>query len=500
MPPLALFRADASALIGGGHVQRCLALAEWLADAGWRCAFAFRAPSLETVPALARFSHILLPLHGPADEEASELERHCGSACDILIVDHYERARDYEMQCRAFTKRILAFEDLPTRTHDCDYLLDATPTRRPTEYAGLVPPSCMQLLGSQYAILHPRFAAARPVALARHKSTTSAGRVLVSIGMTDPNNMTGLVLDGIEKSGLPLAIDVVLGSAAPHLASVRNRVQTLGSARLHVDATDMAELMSAADIAIGGAGTSSFERCCLALPTLLILAADNQHDIAKSLVGAGAAAMIATAGPLTSSQVAEALTRLCGDATARAKMSKAAVQLCDGRGALRVLAVLAGSVPASDGCEVDLRLAEASDRDILLEWQQHPLSRRFAHKPQAPTAVEHERWFEQTIADPARVLLIVMQDGQPAGMLRLDRVEAGIRKISILTAPGHYRRGIGSAALQLARRFIPAGDLHAEVLPGNVASHALFRRAGYRERAPGLYVNASEPAAFGSRA
>jgi UDP-2,4-diacetamido-2,4,6-trideoxy-beta-L-altropyranose hydrolase len=497
MPPLCLFRADADPTIGGGHVQRCLALAEWLSDAGWHCAFVFREPTLATVPLLARSSHRLMPLDGPVDGEASELAGR-GEACDLFVVDHYARPREYETQCRTFANRILAFEDRPTRAHDCDYLLDATPARRPSDYTSIVPPSCIQLVGPQYAILHPRFAAARPTALARRIETISAGRVLVSIGMTDSSNMTGIVLEGIAQSGLPLDIDVVLGSAAPHLASVRERVQSLG-ARLHIDTADMAALMSAADIAIGGAGTSSFERCCLGLPALIILAADNQQDIADALVAAGASQLIATAGLLTPSHVAEALARICADASARAKMSDAAARLCDGRGAIRVLAALAGSVLARNGSMVNLHVAETSDRDILLEWQQHPLTRRFAHNPQAPKAVEHARWFAETMADLTRVLLIVMQDGEPAGMLRLDLLEVGIHKVSILTAPGQYRRGIASAALELARRFYPSGELHAEVLASNIASHALFRGAGYRERGPALYVNSSEASAFGSR-
>jgi UDP-2,4-diacetamido-2,4,6-trideoxy-beta-L-altropyranose hydrolase len=499
MRPLALFRADASPMIGGGHIQRCMALAEWLSDAGWRCAFAFREPSLVTVPALARSSHTLLQLDGNDDEEPAELVRRCGAPCALLVVDHYHRALDYELRCREIAKHILVFDDLPMRAHDCDTLLDQTPNRQRREYEHLVSQSCTQLVGSRYAILRPGFAAARPAAVARQKRSMPVARVLVSIGMTDPGNLTGVVLDGIVQAGLLLQVDVVLGSAAPHLASVRSRMTALGpAAGLHVDVSDMAQLMSAADVAIGGAGTSSFERCCLGLPTLVVVAADNQRDIADALVEAGAAEIISETGSLKPEHIAELLTKLCEDGKARKKMSEAAVQLCDGRGAMRVLAALAGSAPTRDGRAVNLRLAELSDSDVLLEWQRQPQSRRFAHNPRVPTEVEHERWFEQAIADPKRTLLIVMEGVQSVGMLRLDRIKPGVRKVSILTAPEHHRRGIARAALELARRLYPADELQAEVLPGNKASHALFRGAGYYKRYDGLYVNAANGSRFGN--
>jgi len=93
------------------------------------------------------------------------------------------------------------------------------------------------------------------------------------------------------------------------------------------------------------------------------------------------------------------------------------------------------------------------------------------------------------MSDPSRMLLIVQHAGKPAGLLRLDREAENQFKISILTAPGSYRLGIGSAALALARRLLVNAELHAEVLPANEASRVLFRKAGYREREPGLFVN-----------
>ncbi|MGD9924458.1 MAG: hypothetical protein AB7V13_23890, partial [Pseudorhodoplanes sp.] len=130
----AVFRADASPAIGGGHIQRCLTLADAFTNEGWSCSFAFRDGTLEAVPALKAGSHGLLPLSGPIDDEPSEIQHGLGTNCDLLIVDHYERSASFETRCRDFADWILVLDDQPRRRHDADILLDATPRPNDTAY------------------------------------------------------------------------------------------------------------------------------------------------------------------------------------------------------------------------------------------------------------------------------------------------------------------------------------------------------------------------------
>jgi len=116
----------------------------------------------------------------------------------------------------------------------------------------------------------------------------------------------------------------------------------------------------------------------------------------------------------------------------------------------------------------------------MFTWQQHPETRRHARRPRPPTRVEHQAWLAKKLADPDVVLQIISDGGAPAGALRLDPVVTGAYEVSILVDPARHGRGIGKAALALARDLRPAAELRAEVLPGNAGSHALFRNAGYR--------------------
>ena len=50
-----------------------------------------------------------------------------------------------------------------------------------------------------------------------------------------------------------------------------------------VDVTQMASLMLQSDLAIGAAGGTSRERCCLGLPSLHLVLADNQASVAQTI-------------------------------------------------------------------------------------------------------------------------------------------------------------------------------------------------------------------------
>jgi UDP-2,4-diacetamido-2,4,6-trideoxy-beta-L-altropyranose hydrolase len=284
--PRAVFRCDASAALGGGHVSRCLTLAQALRDHGWSCAFAVSAETTAAVPRLRRAADAILTLDVAAADEPRRMADGFGGEADLLVVDHYARDVAFETACRRWTRRILVIDDLADRRHDADLLLDQTLDRSPSDYAALVPPHCRVLAGSEYALLHPAFAANRPAALSRREGCVAPRRILVAFGATDPGNATCLALRAIGASRLALEVDVILGAGAPHLEAVQAELTTMPHpTRLHIDveAETVAALMTA-DLAIGAGGTTSWERCCLGLPTVVLQTAANQRTIVRALV------------------------------------------------------------------------------------------------------------------------------------------------------------------------------------------------------------------------
>ncbi len=484
----AVFRADASPEIGSGHVMRCLALADALeATGGWCCGFATRPETGAVVPSIRTLGCSPLDLVGAAEDEPAVLASGWPGGCDLLVVDHYQRDARFERACRPWASRIMAIDDLADRPHDCDLLLDQTPDRQATVYTASTRASCRMMMGPSYALLRPEFAVTRSRALERRRRGEPVRRILVALGASDPHDATSRMLEGIAESGVEAAVDVVLGEGAPHLATVRERIASLPQeATLHRAASNMAALMSGADMAIGAAGTTSWERCCVGLPTLAVITADNQRFVAAALDDAGAVRLLGRAEELTAADIGDAVTWLANNTQVRTAMAEQAAALCDGRGLDRI--ILAVAAPR-DGQSLWLRLASLDDSQLMFDWQCHPETRRFARNPAPPTRGEHDDWMGRLSLDANVMLMLVMDGDEPVGVLRLDAVDGpAVREVSIYVAPERHGQGMGRAALKLARTIYPSWTFHAEVLPENRASHELFRTAGYRRLSETRYV------------
>lgn len=348
-------RADASPVLGGGHLMRCVALAEALAERGARSSF-IAAEVPDTLAATLRAAgHRLLVIGSPpgtsiagawsvgeqAADAAASLEALGGTRPDWVIVDHYGLGSAWEQAARAGGATVLAIDDLADRPHDCDLLLDTALGRAAADYAPLTPPGCTILAGPGYAPLRPPFAAARPASLSRrtaHRST--AQRLLISLGQMDHGGHTATTVRAAAACAELERIDVVFGaSTAPSLGQVRGHAARDRRIVIHeaLDAAAMAQLMTAADMAIGAAGSTGWERCCLGLPAIALVLADNQRMIAHSLRAAGAAQLAEPDEPGLALQIAN----LVQDAPGLRRMGEAAAAITDGQGAARVIQEMA---------------------------------------------------------------------------------------------------------------------------------------------------------------
>ena len=367
-----VFRADASLQIGTGHVMRCLTLADALAARGAECQFISRAHPGNLIEFVRSRGYIVHALpESPAGIEADPTGDQAQSvahghwlgvtqaqdaeACapiladlrpDWLIMDHYALDARWERALKSYYRRLMVIDDLADRPHESDLLLDQTYSRKTEDYRAWVPASCRLLCGSQYALLRPEFAALRPYSLQR-RNEPQLRQLLITMGGVDKDNATGQVLEALRACALPVGcrITVVIGATAPWLSEVERLAQNMPwPTQVKVGVRDMAQLMADSDLAIGAAGATSWERCCLGLPTIMLVLADNQRTIAQALHDSGSAQLVDS--KKIENQLLISLQLI--DFRRLSLMTKAAIAVTDGLGAERIIENLTNKAKYED--------------------------------------------------------------------------------------------------------------------------------------------------------
>lgn len=321
------FRTDATTAIGGGHVMRCLALAAELDRCGAEVMFYAVEGSAVVAPALGRSGFSVTTLSG-AEADLP------GVALDALVVDHYGLDFQHEERLRRSCGYLAVIDDLADRHHDCDLLIDTAFGRSPDAYRALAPKAHF-LLGTGFALLRPAFAALRPSSLARQAAPGALRSILVSFGLSDPPSITVPATHTLMSMTEGFEVDVVLRKDSPGWAALWPLAAASGGRLTLVDDPgELAELMARADLMLGAGGVTSWERCCLGVPSVVVQTADNQADNVEALARAGAALVLAKPADITD-DLEHAVRRL-GAPGDRRVMSAAAAVLCDGAGARRV--------------------------------------------------------------------------------------------------------------------------------------------------------------------
>lgn len=332
-----LFRVDASRQIGTGHVMRCLSLADALSAMGAKVTFVCRQlPGHMTAEIQHRgyVVHLLEEMSTNTQDALATRKYVERDKVDWVVVDHYMLASDWEHVIRGEGVKIMVIDDLADRAHDCDLLLDQNLHPDPDgRYAGKVPATCVCLFGPPYALLGQQFSQARMRASPRNGTVQ---RLLLSFGGADATNETGKALRGIAQLAKwrSLTIDVVLGALNSHGDDIARVAQTIPGARVHTNVRNMAELMVNADVSFGGGGTTTWERCCLGVPTVVTIVAANQETSVRELDRRGVVRCLGLARTLTPDAYEEALTSVREEEFN--ELSTRGMALVDGQGCLRV--------------------------------------------------------------------------------------------------------------------------------------------------------------------
>lgn len=497
------FRVDASEKIGTGHFSRCLTLANALRRTGATTRFVCRhlTPAQEGIAAAEghELVRLAVAVPGAAADTAQGYGDWLGTTQDAdalgtiaalrdrphwdwLVVDHYALDERWETRLRVAAGKLMVIDDLGNRPHQCDVLLDQNLQASNDRYASLIPATCHKLIGPHYALLRPEFLEA--AATSRPKG--AAPRINIFFGGVDLCGMTLRALHAVEMlNPKPAALDVVVGAANPHLGAIREHCLLVKNAELHIQTREIARLFARADLAIGAGGTTSWERCCLGVPSVIMSIAENQRDGGRALAKAGAAVYLGDAESLDEATLSNTIARVLGDRAMLHAMHDNARKMVDGRGTDRVLLHLLRGTAT-------LRPARPDDMERAWEWRNDPATRRYIHDPSPIDLATHRAWWQNSLKSPNRDLMIAHCANMDIGTIRFD-YQMTVATISIYIDPNLTGLGLGSTILRTGTAWIKNNrpdvtELRAEVLPMNRSSNRSFAAAGFTWDGEGVWT------------
>jgi UDP-2,4-diacetamido-2,4,6-trideoxy-beta-L-altropyranose hydrolase len=472
-----LLRTEASVAIGTGHVMRCLALAQAWRHAGGHAIFAMAeaTPAVEERLRSEGFEvarpGVRVGSAADAEEAARLAHKHNVS---WVVVDGYEFGAEYQATLKSRGLKVLFIDD---NGHAGRYSADLVLNQNVQASEAFYPSrdaSTRLLLGPRFAMLRREFTSWRGW---NREIPAVARRVLVTMGGSDPDNVTERVVRAILADP-SLNATVVVGGSNPHLPQLRELV---AGAQQNVHLVDnvpnMPELMAKSDVAISGAGTTSLEMCFLGLPVLLIVLADNQRPAAEELNRRGAAINLGDGAEIRPSILSPCLTRLVSSQDTRKAMSERGRELVDGHGAERVVRAMRTSA-------LQIRRATMADCKLLWELANDPTVRMSAFSPAPIPWEDHVAWFEAKMQRATCHILIGEAQGVVAGQVRVDERPDGQGEIDVSLSRDFRGAGMGSRLIDLAVRELFASTgmsrIHAYILPQNTASQRAFENAGFQ--------------------
>lgn len=130
-----------------------------------------------------------------------------------------------------------------------------------------------------------------------------------------------------------------------------------------------------------------------------------------------------------------------------------------------------------------MRCARQEDCEPLLEWRNHPETRRYFLDSSVVAPAMHKEWFIATLKNPFSHLLIGEDSSERAvGVVRFDQ-KGSFADTSIYLRPQTRGQGLGLPLLEAAVQWLKVNTtvevICANVLAANTASLKIFAAAGF---------------------
>lgn len=338
-----LFRADASHVLGAGHIMRCVALANGFSKK-IRAIFVMRnySGSEAILPIITQQGwrvHIL-PHTMSEEKEIQEIQAlTLEMNCTLIVTDLVTMSVfSAPLELAAYHKKLRCIPGLYVVSIEDNRLTNFTshmaiigntiyPAREKREND-----HCLLLEGAKYFICHENVAlqTKKP-----HIINRAGNRVLVFIGGSDVAGVTAHLLSAFQEAVVSddLRVKVILG---PTMAqSLREQIIQLAKKLQYVELIEftnkIGDLLRWADLAVVGEGTIKFEAAIVATPMLLITQFDHDSKPIRDFLSTGCAKHLKFSNKLAKKEIVNAIFSLLEDYSARLAMSTSAKKFFDGK-------------------------------------------------------------------------------------------------------------------------------------------------------------------------
>jgi len=360
-----------------------------------------------------------------------------GTTPSAIYLDQYGVIGAWEKAAHAVTVPLVVIDDL-FEADTADWII------RPI--AGEVPSSQINMLGGPtYLPLAADVTNARSV---EDEPVRKAHRINICFGGSDPTGETLKALEAVSTLNWT-EVDVIIGPRAQIIATDLAQFAQLTHVRFHHALTQrqIVKLLRSADLAVGAGGVMQWERLCIGVPSLVVTVAGNQNQQVAWMMEQGVIRWLGDHRQVTPGLIRDALVELIDNQAARMEMSRRGAAMVDGRGAMRIAAIIRAAC-------LSVRPIVSDDARDLYEWRTHASNWQFNLSDRGrPDFESHVVWLEGKLANPHCQLLVVLRGQEPIAVARFDIAEDGCHaSLSIYLVPQHHGRKLGLAVYFAAER------------------------------------------------
>lgn len=455
--------------IGFGHITRCISLCQAFEERGVKPEFIINGDESVEGALKGRKHRIFNWI------ERKERLFNLIKGAHIVILDSY--LVDY-----GFYKRLSETAEIPIYIDDNDRF----------DYpAGIIINSCIDgksgnypnegervyLRGVKYAPLRSDFWHVPPKRIKKNIEN-----IMITFGGDDKRGMTSVILKLLKEKYSRLRKNAVISKGFKAIESTKKNADNRVNVIFDPDAQRMREVMMESDIAISAGGQTLYELARTGVPTIGICVAENQK---RNLRGWEDTGFLEYAGWYDDKNLKERLAhclKRLQDMEFRKNKYKIAKEIIDGKGSLRIVAIL-----LSRWCmnNLSVRRACLEDAADIFNLFNEDVVRNASLNPEKIEWAHHLNWLKQKLESQNCVFFIIYHAGKFYGQVRFDIIPAEKKAIINISLVREIR-GLKLASFFLDKAVEEFLKTHNEIerivaciKAENLASLRSFEKAGF---------------------